>query len=243
MTITNHSAPKVLPPAGRIQLDVTHVVKISVLNLIARRERLGPGQAHNIDWDGLFELDHNPLRVKRVVLISKRSIQIRIALPKAFLVSIVQPRIAVVVRLINRIAPARQPITVRELYRNCRFVVRRPVTLPAACVAPITLRIPMPRIVGEFRAQTITQRLEAGGQHRLNVRRGELEIVVPFVATIDRCAERVRWSETICGMTGFEIDGYSRAARSLSAPLSKHRDGLKHNDCAEKNSEQVRRQR
>ena len=75
----------------------------------------------------------------------------------------------------------------------------------------------MPCIVGQFRAQTITQRLEAGRQHRLNVGRGELQIDDPFVVTVNRCAECVRRTETICRMAWREIDGDRRTARLVLA--------------------------
>jgi hypothetical protein len=84
----------------------------------------------------------------------------------------------------------------------------------------------MPCIVGQFRAETITQRFEAGRQHRLNVRRRELQIDDPLVVTVNRCAECVCRTETVGWMAWCEIHGYGRGTR-LALALTQDCDGLK----------------
>ena len=64
----------------------------------------------------------------------------------------------------------------------------------------------MPNVAAQLGPQTISQRLEAGGQHRIDVRSDQLQVVLAFSVSIDRRAQRMRWRESIDRMRGVDRD-------------------------------------
>src|SRR2546423_6594678 len=103
---------KVLPHAWGIQSDVADIIDVRILNSIAHRKQSPPQNAKRIYFFWSSKLDHDPLRMNCVALAREYSIQIRIALPKAVCIVVIEPGIAVVVRLIDCVTASRQPIPV-----------------------------------------------------------------------------------------------------------------------------------
>src|SRR2546423_775053 len=90
----NLAKRKVLPRSRRIQGYLTDVVKVAVLNPITPGEGFAPHEAQGINQHGFLKLDHDPLRMKRVVFAGKLSIEIRVTLPKCFRIAVVDSRVA-----------------------------------------------------------------------------------------------------------------------------------------------------
>ena len=159
--------------------------------------------------------------MKCVVLAGKLTIEIRIAFPKALRVPIIDSRIIIVCCLIDRVPAARQMITIRKRDRRAQFAAGNPIAFMIERVTPRTVWVPMPHVAAELGPQTISQRLEAGGQHRVDVGPPQLQVVRAFFVSIDRRAQRMRWCEAINRMRGVDRDG------GRSATLREDRDWLK----------------
>src|SRR5205823_13133363 len=104
-------------------------VEISILNAKDFGERLPPEDAHQVNRNRFFEIDHNPLRMKLVVLAGESSIKIWITLPKGLGVAIIEARVSSIVGLIYRIASTTQTVTIRKRNGCARFSFGSPVAL------------------------------------------------------------------------------------------------------------------
>src|SRR5213594_1742125 len=136
--------------------------------------------------------------MERILLFREVFVEIWITLPKRLLVAVVDSREAVIICLIDGIAATWQAVTVREFYRPSRRAVRSPISFMIRWIAPCSFRVPMPRFAGEFSAQPISQRLQTGREHRLNVRRRELPLSFSEGVSVHASAQRLRRYESIC---------------------------------------------
>src|SRR5262249_5832944 len=93
---------------------------IAVLNCERRSELRPPGDPDGVDLFRLAEVDHHPLRVNRIFLAGEMLIEVGITLPKCLQVAVIYARVAIVVSLIDRVAAARQTISVTSFYRRRR---------------------------------------------------------------------------------------------------------------------------
>ena len=109
---------KFAPQAWRVECDVAHVVEVCILNAVLGRERRAPKQANRVNGRWSLKLDHNPLRMKRVALACEVPIKVGITFPESCLVAIVEPGITFVVRLVDRVAAARQEETIGKRDRS-----------------------------------------------------------------------------------------------------------------------------
>ena len=82
-------------------------------------------------------------------------------------------------------------------------------------VTPLSARVPVPRVAGQFSAQAISQRLEPYRQHCLNVWRGELQISQAFVVTVNPRSQGVRRNKAIRRMIRCEVDSNNRTLQTL----------------------------
>ena len=69
-----------------------------------------PENLLRVDVLQLAKIDHHPLRARFALVAGAALIEIRVAFPEARRVAIRQARIAVVIGLVDRVAPAWQPI-------------------------------------------------------------------------------------------------------------------------------------
>src|SRR3989442_206776 len=105
---------KIAPHARLGESDVAGVIKSGVLHSVAGCEGTSPKQPGRVNQLRFVEVNDHPLRMQRVVFVSKIPIEIGIALPETLTVAVIQTRIAIVVSLIDCIAASRQAITIRS---------------------------------------------------------------------------------------------------------------------------------
>src|SRR6185369_37486 len=130
-----------------------------VLHAIDARKGFGPGNANRIHGMGTGEIQHDPLRIVRVVLAGERLRQVRIALPIGIGCSIRHLRISIGFgAVVAREATMGKEIPVRMTDGFAGRGVAGEVSLSAR-VAPRALRVPMPRFDVKFRVLTIRDRL------------------------------------------------------------------------------------
>src|SRR5438105_6197686 len=194
-------------PHAPLSIDriIDRVVTGPVLNRIVERGRLRPCDVHEVDDAPPAEVDEHPLRTVA---------EVRIAFPESGGIAVVDARISVIVRLIDRVAAARQSIAIGRRDRFCRFIRCGPVALPVCRIAPRAARIPMPRFAAKFRGQSIRQRLKTCRQHGLHVGRRENLFRLALAMGIDRRSERDAWIES--GHDVRTIDGQRRSGQERS---------------------------
>lgn len=107
-----------------------------------------------------------------VALVGQVGVEVRVALPERAGIAVVQPRVAVVVGLVDRVSSPREAIAVGDREAPWRAAGRRPVALAAAGIAPAPERIPVPGLCAELRAQPVGERPEPRRVHRSQVARG-----------------------------------------------------------------------
>ena len=94
---------------------------------------LAPGDADRVDLNRRRKVDQKPLRM---VLAGEVFIEIGIALPEGLRIAVVDPRVAVVVGLVERVSSAGKPIAIGDLDRTARRGLRGPVAFVAGGIAP-----------------------------------------------------------------------------------------------------------
>src|SRR6058998_2024599 len=109
---------------------------MTVLDREVRGKRLAPHNSEGINFLPGAQIDHYPLRITRILFLREMLIKIRIALPKTLSVGVVKTRVAIVVRLIDRVAAPRQPVAIAYLNWLAGLVVRSPVALMVRRLAP-----------------------------------------------------------------------------------------------------------
>jgi hypothetical protein len=100
-------AVKGQPVATRIVGELQRIPAHEVLDPQAPRVRLRPGDPNGIDRGQPAKVNEHPLRMDGIGLVGEMRIEIRIALPERPRAAVVQARVAVVVGLIDRVAPTR----------------------------------------------------------------------------------------------------------------------------------------
>src|SRR5262249_46740353 len=134
-----------------------------------RGEGFGPVDFRRVDRLQLAEIDDHPLRVQGIRLISVVLIEIRITFPVGCSVAIGDPRITLVARLVDRVSPAGQIVTMRDEDVLVGTVTRGPIALLMRLVAPSAVFAPMPSFDTEFCPQAIGDLTKAGSLHLLDV--------------------------------------------------------------------------
>src|ERR1035438_3975991 len=160
--VGNSSLGKCLPGSARHGLD--GIFARPVLDHIVPGIWFSPRDANAVHLLNLCQVQHHPLRMQRVALTGEVLREIRIALPESVEIAIGQPRESYVVGTVIARSPApRQSIPVRiaNHFRGSRRAGEISSATSVAPVAPGALRIPVPRLDGEFGVLTVRHRLPA----------------------------------------------------------------------------------
>src|SRR5262249_24596205 len=114
--LLNVAMRKSLPVGWQSLRKIFRTYELAVSNGKPGCKRLSPRDPDGVDLFCRAEVDDYPLRATRIVLTGEMSIEIGITLPKRSFVTVVDAGVAVIVCLVDCVAPVRQVITVREFY-------------------------------------------------------------------------------------------------------------------------------
>ena len=146
-----------LPVVVIISVQVHRIFTGPILDAIPFGVRRRPMNTDCIHRFRSTQVDHDPLRMRVVGFTSKVRSQIRIAFPKRFFVTIRNPRIAIVIRLIDRVSASRQTIAIGDIDGFAERIVGRPVSALVNRITPRAARVPMPDFAGKLGSQPVTQ--------------------------------------------------------------------------------------
>src|SRR5439155_15252564 len=86
----NFSQRECFPNIRQSLADVIDAGKMSILHVVDASKRLGPINLNSIYWRAGSQIDQNPLRQFRILLAGEMLVQIRVTLPEAVEVSIIE---------------------------------------------------------------------------------------------------------------------------------------------------------
>ena len=120
------------------------------------RIRFRPLNPNSVDWNCFSKIEYHPLRMKGVGFPSVGMAQIGVAFPECGGIPVIQPRIPVVIGLVDCITPSGKLIAMGEenRIRGIGFCIGSPVPLMVLRVTPDSPRVPVPCIDCQLRAQT-----------------------------------------------------------------------------------------
>ncbi len=177
--------------------------------------RGAPIDLESVDGKTAAEIEDDPLREGRVVLLGEPPRQVRVALPERIRVSVHHARKPVFLGpLVVRETAARERIPQRMADRFARVGVAGEVALPRG-VAEAPLRVPVPRLHMELGVQSVRHRAPPGRQDLLERCRRVQSVRSVARDAIDAGAERQVRSEGTEGLArrDGDVDGGGGAAR------------------------------
>ena len=144
-----------------------------VLHTEPCRKRLRPLNPDRIDRNRFPKIKNDPLRMMGIGFAREGFGKVGITLPEGLWIIVIESRVAVIVRLVDRIAAARELVTVREKNRmdGIGSGFRGPVTLPVNRITPTSPRVPVPGLHGQFRPETVRDRAQSRPQHLHHISR------------------------------------------------------------------------
>ena len=125
----------------------------------------------------------------RHAVVEHRRVEIRIGFPERREIAVGQPRIAPIIRLIDRVATAGETVAPGQPDRRSRHVAGGPIPLPGCRIAPLTVGVPVPRFDPQLGPQSIAEGAQARAFHSRDIARGENAIDPAPLSAIDGGAQ------------------------------------------------------